>query len=144
MKRWVWGILICALIGSCSTSNDSDTTTPTQPSGSAPIISDLSCAPTAATTNQGGGALTVTCSFNFSDPDKDVKTVRTTNPNGSTTDTSVQIQASGLAAGSLSAGVVADTTKAQTYTFQIWLIDAAGNESNKLTGSVTVSAAAGS
>ena len=111
-----------------------------------PVISNLSISPQGAALNQGGGVVAVTMSHHFSDAGSDVSTftLRAYDSTGTLLDSTTQASsASGHSSGDLIyTGINAPTTKVETYTLEIFLTDATGAESNKLSGTFVVSGSA--
>lgn len=115
--------------------------------GNAPVIANLRYAPGFAQLNAGGGTVTVTGSVDFTDPDGDVSSVviETFDPAGQplgSTTTPVP-GAAGLRSGTVTVSVLAPTTVAGDFTFQVFVADATGRTSNRLTGTFSVVAGEG-
>ncbi len=104
--------------------------------GTAPSISNLQYAPNTAVLNQGGGTITINGTFNFSDPDGDVTTLRLTTTAGSQ-DTPIQ-GASGITSATLNGAFSVSTTQLGHFTFQVSLLDSKSHQSNSLSGSFDV------
>lgn len=109
------------------------------PSSSSPQIDTLSYSPKAAYV---GSTLQVQGSFGFSDPDGDLAVVVLTIKDGSGATLSSQTiparDAQGLKQGVLTGTVIAGTAAASTYTFEVYVMDAAGHPSNVLSGSIRI------
>ena len=100
--------------------------------GTAPIISNLQYAPTSAVLNQGGGTVTLAGTFDFSDPDGDVTTLRLATATGNL-DTPIQ-GAAGVKSATLNGAFAVSTTQLGHFTFQVSLLDGKGHQSNSLPG----------
>lgn len=108
---------------------------------STPVISNLSMSPNQASLNQGGGAVTANMTFNFIDTGGDLSTftVFYYDKNGATISKSGTIQgASGITSGSILVTMAISTTERGTTTGGVFVTDAGGRESNRLTGTFTV------
>lgn len=130
MKKLILLALSFIVLG-CS-SGGGGGNSPTGPSGSAPAISNLNYSPHSVTVGSGGGAATVTGTINFIDADGDVTTLYI----GSVSSTLTGM--SGLTSGTIQVTAIVDTTTARSETFQVWVKDSQGHESNKLSGTFTV------
>jgi hypothetical protein len=110
---------------------------PSGPTGTAPVIADLSYSPAAITVGQQN---TITGSFTFSDPDGDLKeiVVSVTTPDGQTQELPPQaLQGeAGQTDGAGTIMLLLVPPAAGTYTLEVWLTDDGGNESNHLTGTL--------
>ena len=107
-----------------------------------PAISNLHYSPQSASLNSGGGAITVTATYDFTDSGKDVKSavITTYDPAGAVLSTTAvdASSLSGLASGTAYGSAVVSTTTAGNFSFDIYLVDAANGVSNKLRGTFTV------
>ncbi len=126
-------IAIAITIGGCGS-----TGAPAVPAGTAPVVSDLKLATTTLTV---GKTETLTGTLKFVDPDKDAKTLK-----GEITLSSGQKQAlpgsdaqgvNGAGEGTVILGFMFNLPTAGSYTLALWMADAAGNESNHLTATLT-------
>ncbi|MBI5477669.1 MAG: hypothetical protein HY906_02370 [Deltaproteobacteria bacterium] len=106
--------------------------------GTAPAISDLTLQTTTVTVGQQA---TVSGQFTFSDPDGDLESfsVQVTAPTGLSQTVGPQaIQgAAGVTAGPITLAVVFNPGVAGDFVLDVWVVDSAGNESNRLTSTVT-------
>lgn len=110
-----------------------------------PSISNLQYSPQTVTQNQGGGVVTVTASINFVDEKGDLTALILNVYNsqgvivltGTTSLQSISGRTSGVFTFQLQ-GV--STTNIGNYTFEVYVTDAVGNVSNKLTGTFSVTA----
>ena len=123
---WFAALLVAAaLLGGCS---DEDP-------GTAPAISDLTYDPASGT---AGAQVTITGQFTFSDPDADVEsyTIELAGPGNLAQTIGPQVLqgAAGVNSGPITLALMLGPPVAGTYSFDVWLTDAAGNESNRLTG----------
>jgi len=126
---WFAALLVAAaLLGGCS---DEDP-------GTAPAISDLTYDPASGT---AGAQVTITGQFTFSDPDADVEsyTIELAGPGNLAQTIGPQVLqgAAGQTSGSVGITLILTPPVAGDYTFDVWLSDVAGNESNRLTGTYT-------
>jgi hypothetical protein len=109
-----------------------------QGGGSAPVISDLAYDPKTGT---AGTQVNISGNFNFTDADGDVAKVASgaTPPGGAFQEGPVaEIAGAGKTQGQAMFLLALLPQVAGEYTFEVWLIDAAGNASNRLSGSVMV------
>jgi ABC-type amino acid transport substrate-binding protein len=121
-------MLLAALLGAgCS-----------EDSGAAPTIGDLTLQTTSVVVGQQA---TVSGQFTFSDPDGDVESfsVTVTAPTGASQTVGPQAiqNAEGVTDGPVSLAVVFNPGVAGDYGLEVWVTDSAGNDSNRLTGTVT-------
>lgn len=129
--------LVLLVIG-CSSSNNPVGPIGPVDFGSAPGISNLSYSPKNANINEGGGAISVQIRFDFIDMDGDIATARLTSSNNGNLTLPITDMA-GVDVGYITIYLTATTVKVMDITFQIWLIDSNGNESNKLSGNFKIS-----
>ncbi len=112
------------------------------PDNDVPSISNLSFSPTSAHVGDGGGAVTVTGSYNFIDPDGDISTINIhwvdTLGHSGTISGAANLGGATVGTG-VWAVVGASTAVATTYSFDFYVIDSIGNISNHLTGTWIVS-----
>ncbi len=105
--------------------------------GTAPVISNLAINPVTLTTGQQS---TVTGSLNFEDPEAGVVQfgIDVILPGGALQSLPLSdVQGStGLTAGTVSIAVLLIPPHVGSYRFDIWLVDDAGHESNRLTDSL--------
>jgi hypothetical protein len=115
---------------------------PGDPILNAPLISNLNYSPTSATLNSGGGTVTVTGSFNFTDADGNLSTVTWTvfdtlgNQIGSYTETITG--AAGVTSGTISFIINGDTTESGNFSLNVYVTDITGLHSNTLSGTFLV------
>ena len=104
---------------------------------STPSISNLSFSPTSALQGDGNGSITVTGTINFADAGGDLTTLHLTNPLGQ----SISAPISGLAgvkSGTIQGQVTVSTQTPGHYTFQVYVSDSLGLNSNTLSGSFDI------
>ena len=142
MRKGITWALVCMFVAvslvACGGGGNGGDATPAH----VPVISNLTISPQSATLNQGGGAVAVTMKHHFSDAGSDVSTftLNAYDSMGTLLDTATKTSvASGYSSGDLTyTGINAPTTKAETYTLEVFLTDATGAESNKLSGTFVV------
>ncbi len=135
--RWLPFILCLSLLVGCGTDDDANA----RGASAEPVISDLNSFPWWAYLREGGGAIEVKWSFNFTDPDGDVRTLRGCMDGDCGVGPEVceeEIIPIGLE-GSFSGTVTWRTTVRTdcppgTYQGTVSVIDALGQESNRLRG----------
>lgn len=117
--------------------SSSSITGPTYP----PAISNLSYSPKSASLNEGNGAVTVYASYDYADADGDLQSFKISDTLGFLVITEGDLSSvvGGKTAGNIYGTVIVKTTSKGTTTFQFWVVDKKGNESNKLSGTFTVS-----
>jgi hypothetical protein len=102
-----------------------------------PRISNLVLSRESAAFMEGGGRTSIQTVFDYSDPEADLVTVRVEISDGS----SLIIPIPGPLPGS-SGGIVGSlefaTDAGGIYTAQVWVVDSAGNSSNRLTATFTI------
>jgi hypothetical protein len=109
--------------------------------GHPPAISNLQFSPTSAMVNDGGGTVTISGSFDFTDSGGDLaRMVLTTYDDNHIQIESIPIPVSlpGVTAGTLFGTVIIDSSAPGVFTFTILLYDSAGNASNSLSGTFSV------
>ena len=142
MRKGITWALVCMFVAvslvACGGGGNGGDATPAH----VPVISNLTISPQSATLNQGGGAVAVTMTYQFADAGADVSTFTASiyDSKGTLLDTgTVASAASGHTSGTLTlSGITIPTTTAMTYTLQVFLTDATGAESNKLSGTFVV------
>jgi hypothetical protein len=109
---------------------------------STPAISNLSYYPNQTTLNQGGGAVSVTYTFNYIDNGGDLSTLTLFYYDSSgnlVLNNPVTIQGvSGKTSGTIQGTVIFPTTARFTWTGGGYVTDAGGRQSNRLTATFTV------
>jgi hypothetical protein len=109
--------------------------------GHTPAISNLQYSPASATVDDGGGTVSVSGSFDFTDSGGDLaRMVLTTYDANHIEIQSIPIPAPlpGVTAGTLFGTVTIDTSAPGVFTFTVLLYDSAGNASNLLSGTFSV------
>ncbi len=133
--RWVY-LLVFMLLASCGGGGGGNGGG--GPGNTAPTISDLDFNPSGAHLNSGGGQVTVNGNFAFTDRDGNLSTVtlRVTDDSGQTviTQTTDIVGAAGITSGRLDGSVVVPTTTLGDFTFEVFVTDGSGAQSNSLTG----------
>lgn len=106
----------------------------------APVIADLYFYPLSATVGDGSGAVTITGYYSFSDPEANITTftLNWSNSLGDSGTLSNNAILSGYSRGVASLAIVGDTSIASTTSFEFFVTDSTGLQSNKLTGKWTV------
>jgi len=102
----------------------------------APVISNLQ-ARDSAPFMEGGGVSVTLVSLDYTDPEGDITTVRIEMDDG----TGVSLEVAGpipAPSGTLEGEVEFSTTESGVYTGQVWVIDSAGNNSNRLAFTFTI------
>jgi hypothetical protein len=102
----------------------------------APVISNLQ-ARDSAPFMEGGGVSVTLVSLDYTDPEGDITTVRIEMDDG----TAVSLEVAGpipAPSGTLEGEVEFSTTESGVYTGQVWVIDSAGNNSNRLAITFTI------
>ena len=101
-----------------------------------PEISNLTVLPGTVLYMQGDGSVTATAEFSFSDVDLDITTMRVDMSDGN--NQSITLATIDTASGSLAEEFAVFTETAGTLTVEIWLVDALGNSSNRLSDEILV------
>ena len=104
-----------------------------------PEISNLIVSPDTVMYMQGDGNVAATAEFSYSDDTLDIETMRVQMSDGNSQ--SVSLGAIDTASGTISEEFPVSTTELGVVTAEIWLIDAAGNESNRLIADIRVESA---
>jgi hypothetical protein len=133
--------LICfaLLLVGCGNDGDGFSTIEPEPlpaESASPQISDLTVSPDTVIYMQGEGTVTVTAELSFSDEDLDIETMHVDSSDGNSQ--SIALASLDTATGTLSEEFAVSTGAAGTLTFEIWLVDAAGNSSNRLSEAILV------
>jgi archaellum component FlaF (FlaF/FlaG flagellin family) len=115
--------------------------TPTEPGplpaeGASPQISDLTLSPDTVLYMQGDGNVTAMAELSFSDEDLDINTMHIETSDGKSQ--SIPLGPIDTASGTLSQEFAVSTEVSGIVTVEIWLIDAAGNSSNRLNDEILV------
>lgn len=123
-------ILFLLVLSGCWDSGG-DVAAVVQPVSHAPQIADLQLSQTSLSYMDGGGSVSVTAEFTFSDSGLDVQSMKVEMSNGTT----MTIDLPGLmnvGAGSVSQAFDISTAEIGSYSLEVWLVDAAGDSSNHL------------
>jgi hypothetical protein len=102
-----------------------------------PVISNLQLARDSADFNEGGGISMLQVFLDYTDPEGDITTVRIEITGGSSISVDVQ-QPIPTPSGTLEGLVEFSTAESGEFTGQVWVIDGAGNESNRLDFTFTI------
>lgn len=134
------GVLLILSISLLGCGGGGGASTPAQVT---PSISSLQYSPTAAYVNSGGGTATVSGTFDFADPNGNLATLTVTvfDSKGQQvlTSTNHVTGASGVTAGTIFISGSIDTTMIGQFTFQVFVTDTTGFNSNILAGAFRVS-----
>jgi hypothetical protein len=101
-----------------------------------PEISSLAVSPDTVLLMQGEGNVTVKAEFSFSDEDLDIETMHIEMSDGN--NQSIPLETIDTASGTLSEEFTVSTEESGTVAVEIWLIDAAGNSSNRLSDEILI------
>lgn len=101
-----------------------------------PQLSNLTYTPTSFTKNQGGGAVNIQGSMDFIDANSDIVTFKASIDG--ITKSYDRSDLKGTKSGTITGYVPISTASTGNFTFKVWVVDNAGNESDKLTGTFTV------
>jgi hypothetical protein len=132
----LWGLLLSALsCGGGGTSSGGDAS-----DDSKPVISNLTASVSQLTLNQGGGNVSASLAFDFTDGGGDLATLTVYGyaRTGSSSINAIQ-GLSGITSGHLSVTVTFSTVMRGTYSYGVYVTDNGGRQSNWLTGTYTVS-----
>ena len=102
---------------------------------STPAIANLRISPASAL-QLPGGTVTVTGTIDFTDAGGDASMLHLTTSAGA--NLSIPVSLPGVTSGTIVGDFAVSVDQAGHYTFDVWLVDAAGNSSNHLTGSFDV------
>lgn len=108
----------------------------TEPQGTAPRISNLTVSPDIIFYLEGDGTSVISAQMDFVDPDLDITKAWIQYYDGSRT--SIALPPIGVTAGTLVGDLTVGNTQLGTFTSQVWLEDAAGHSSNRLSVDVSV------
>ncbi len=103
---------------------------------SSPEISNLVVSPDTVIYMQGDGSVTATAQFSYTDNDLDIETLQVELSGGDSQ--SIPIGTIDTASGRLSEKFAVSTEKSGLLTVEIWLVDAVGNSSNRLSDGILV------
>ena len=141
MKTWnfghrpTWAVipLVSVLLISCGGGGGGDGITP---QGTAPQISNLSVSPDTVFLREGDGTSAISARLDFADPDLDITKAWIQFHDGSRT--FIPVPAIMVPSGTLTGDLTVGNTELGTFTSQVWLEDAAGHTSNRLSVDVSV------
>lgn len=109
------------------------------PVAHAPEISSFTLSPSTVPYMEGQGTVTVAARLSFEDDGRDVQLICIETPDGDRTDLS---QATSAATGTLTAQLDMATDKVGIFYVEVWLVDKAGDSSNRLKAQFAVGAPA--
>jgi hypothetical protein len=137
MKIWIQALLISTIffIAQCSKNED---TSVTPPPTSSFTISNLSYTPSVVRIKMCSTTYTITGTCDFTNASGGIAKIRLSTSIGSDTTifiTGGENQISGSLVGHFTFAMPAEP---QTHSFQLWVVDGKGNQSNKLSGSLQV------
>jgi hypothetical protein len=101
-----------------------------------PEISSLAVSPDTVLLMQGEGNVAVRAEFSFSDEDLDIETMHIEMSDGNSQ--SIPLETIDTVSGTLSEEFTVSTEESGTVAVEIWLIDAAGNSSNRLSDEILI------
>lgn len=119
-------LLILVSLAACGGGGSSDTST----TGTAPRISNLSLSPDTVYYMDGDGTITISAQLDFTDPDLDITTAYIQLADGTTQ--TLALPPINTASGTLMGQLIVSTAQLGVFTSQVWLVDAAGHNSNHL------------
>lgn len=105
--------------------------------GTAPRISNLSLSPDTVFYMDGGGTTQISAQVDFTDPDMDITTAYIRLSDGSTVTIPIPAPIT-VTSGTLLGELIVTTTELGVFTSEVWLVDAAGHASNRLTVDLSV------
>lgn len=132
-------IFLSLLITDCGGGGGGSSSGEGQNYNEVPTISNLQLSPSSAVLKQSNGTITVTGTIDFTDSDGDITTLRLKVSNG-TDLTSLVGGAIGETSGTVEGSFSISTESTGEYSFEVWLIDSQGNNSNKLSGTFAIKA----
>jgi len=101
-----------------------------------PEISDLTVSPDTVLYMQGDGSVPVTAAFSYSDGDMDIETMHVEISDGDSQ--TIQLGRVDTASGTLSEEFSVSTEETGVLAVEVWLVDRAGNSSNRLSDEILV------
>ena len=137
MRRWL--ILIVLALAGCDSDGNGMAVPPSAAAQHIPVISNLVLQPASAFEAEGGGAVTVTATIDFSDAGLDVSQVMVAISDGTNQDC-VYDQPMAGAAAQLSCEFEMSTVAAGDFEIEFWLVDSNGDSSSHWTASFVVNA----
>ena len=124
-------LVLLSLVACGGGGGDSSTT------GTAPQISNLVLSPDTVYYMDGDGATQIGAQVDFTDPDMDITTAYIQLADGSTLTIPIPAPIN-TASGTLIGDLIVATTQLGVFTSQVWLVDAAGHTSNRLSVDLSV------
>lgn len=127
--------LLALLVAGCGGDGTGPAAIAPAPAQHAPIISNLKLSPSSIDYMSGNGQVSVTTELSFHDSGQDVLTLWVQMPDGKR----VQFaKGSSAITGTLSEHIATSTKAIGTFTVAVWLVDMAGDSSNRLSATFTV------
>lgn len=137
MRKYLF-YLALLLVG-CGGNGDGFSTIEPEPlpaEGASPEISNLTVSPDIVLFMQGDGNVTATAEFSYADADLDIATMQVEMSDGN--NQSIPLDTIDTASGTLSEEFAVSTEAAGALTVEVWLVDAVGNASNRLSDEILV------
>jgi len=138
MRKYLFYFFALLLVG-CGSNGDGSS--PIEPEAlpvesASPAISNLVVSPDTVLLMQGDGSVTAMAEFSFSDEDLDIETMHVDVSDGSSL--SIPLASLATASGTLSEEFAVSTEESGILIIEVWLVDAAGNSSNRLSDAIVV------
>ena len=130
---------LALLLVGCGGDGDGFSTIDPEPlpvESASPEISNLTVSPDIVLYMQGDGNVTATAQFSFSDADRDIATMHVEMSDGNSQ--SIPLGTIDAESGTLSEEIAVSTEASGTLGVEIWLVDAVGNTSNRLSDEILV------
>ena len=127
------------LLVGCGGNGDGSSTIDPEPlpaQSASPTISNLVISPDTVLHMQGDGNVTATAELSFSDDDLDIETMHVEISDGNSQ--SIPLGSIDSVSGTLSEEFAVSTEESGTLTIEVWLVDTAGNSSNRLSDAIVV------
>ena len=137
MRKYLFYVAL--LLVGCGGNGDGFSTVQPEPlpaESASPEISNLTVLPDTVLYMQGDGNVTATAELSFSDAGLDIETMHVEMSDGDSQ--SIALANVDTATGTLSEEFAVSTEAAGTLTVEIWLVDAVGNSSNRLSDEILV------
>lgn len=143
MKKVFMAVVLMVALCGCGGGGGSSSSDSSPASSHVPGIAGLSYSPKSAALNSGGGAVTITGSFNFIDASGDINLMTINIQDATTLEVLNTVRTpitntGGITAGVINFQVIGGTTKAGSYICNIHVNDAANNFSNPLTATFII------
>jgi hypothetical protein len=135
MRKYLFYLAL--LLAGCGSDGDGFTSPEPLPAESAsPEISDLTVSPASVIHMEGDGLVSATAELSYRDDDRDIATLRIEMSDGN--DQQIPLDNIDAVSGTLSEEISVSTAELGTLTAEFWLVDAAGNTSNRLSADFLV------